>query len=254
MSDVNKLDDKQCPFDPEQYKAHVKVSYTIDNDIAAPVGSLPWALIQVYLGKVVGRSKWGVNEYIRLSAKNDSKTPAHIEKHDQQSFPYDWEPTPEDLMACDWELVKIKPKPKPVECMLSFDLMIGTGQFNDGGGQDWGYLTKGGYLGGGVSTFGTLTNLQSTIGIGNILEFMLSESPIGTFDFIQLQVDTQNQSGLENKALEVVVNGSTYNLVASKNSLTTDFLYYSDGAKQLGDFLKQNVGNTTPIHFCFNWK
>ncbi|MCC8367991.1 DUF2829 domain-containing protein [Xenorhabdus sp. PB61.4] len=249
MSDVNKLDDKQCPFDPDQYKAHVKVSYTIDNDIAAPVGSLPWALIQVYLGKVVGRSQWGVNEYIRLSAKNDSKTPVHIEKHDQQSFPYDWEPTPEDLMACDWELVKIKPK--PVECMLSFDLEVATDTYNNGQSQDWGYLTQGANIGLGESLFGTLTNLQNTIGIGNILQFTLTEYPIGSFESIELQVDTQNQADLASKNLEVTVNGSTYNLGPGSNS-TTDFYYTSDGAKQLGDLLKQNVGKT--LSFCFRWK
>ncbi|REF27182.1 hypothetical protein BDD26_1929 [Xenorhabdus cabanillasii] len=65
MSDVNKLDNKQCSFDPEQYKAHVTVSYKIDNDVSAPVGSFPWAMIQVYLGNNVRRNVWDANKYSR---------------------------------------------------------------------------------------------------------------------------------------------------------------------------------------------
>ncbi|PHM56703.1 hypothetical protein Xsto_04139 [Xenorhabdus stockiae] len=245
MSDVNKLDSTPCSFDPDQYKKKID----IEVDDVAPAGSFPWAIIQVYLKKLVRRSSWNSNLYL-IPEYDNSGNLTYIQQSDADGNPSTWVPEPKDMLACDWELVKIKPK--PVECMLSFELEVGTSQYDNGDVQDWGYLLKGGSLGAGEYPFGTLTNLHNTIGIGSILEFILSESPIGTFDFIQLQVDTQNQSGLENKALEVVVNGSTYNLVASKNSLTTDFLYYSDGAKQLGDLLKQNVGKT--LSFCLNWK
>ncbi|MDE1494871.1 DUF2829 domain-containing protein [Xenorhabdus bovienii] len=249
MSEVNKPENAdtvpKCPFDPEQYKKKVDVEV----DGVAPVGSLPWALIQVYLGKTINRSNWDTpNEYIQLTAKSDGGEPIHIEKHDKHGIPETWEPTPEDLMACDWELL---PKVTPVECMLSFDLMIGTRQYNDGGGQDWGYLTRGGHLGTGESTFGTLTNLQSTIGIGNILTFYSEGTPAGAFSLIELQVDTQNQPDLGSKSLEVEVNGSTYNLGPAIGS-TTDFNYSSGDAQKLGDLLEQNVRNT--LHFCFNWK
>ncbi|PHM65281.1 hypothetical protein Xekj_04289 [Xenorhabdus sp. KJ12.1] len=159
------------------------------------------------------------------------------------------------MMACDWELVKAEIKPIcPEDTMLSFDLKVGTSQYLyvQQQAQDWGYLTEGVDKGENESTFGTLTNLQSTIGIGNILSFTLTENPIGTFYIIALQVDTQNQPNLGGKTLEVVVNGSTYNLGAYASNATNVFLYMSDGAKQLGDLLKQNVGKT--LHFCFNWK
>ncbi|MGJ0639440.1 Thoeris anti-defense Tad2 family protein [Xenorhabdus bovienii] len=259
MSEINKPEndnaDLKCPFNPDQYKAKVTVSYKIDNDIAAPIGSLPWALIQVYTGKLVNRSVWNAsNEYIQLTAKNDGSTPIHIEKHDQQSFPYAWEPTPEDLMACDWELVKSETKPKPDDCMLSFDLNIGTGRYYNANQQDWGYLTQGGgefnYVG---STFGTLTKLQHTIGIGNILMFILNEAPIGTFWGIQLQADAPIPTNLLSKNLEVMADGSIYNLgVATSNSIANEFYYQTGDGPKLGDLLKKNLGKT--LHLCFNWK
>ncbi|CDG17329.1 Thoeris anti-defense Tad2 family protein [Xenorhabdus doucetiae] len=244
MSKINKLDntDLNCPFNPDQYKKKVDVEV----DGVPPIGSLPWALIQVYLGKVVSRSSWDdSNEYIQLTTKSDGSAPVHIEKHDQQSFPYDWEPTPEDLISCDWQLVKIEPK--PVGCMLSFDLKIGTAQYNSGRDQDWGYAQ---------GSYGTLTNFQSTIGIRIIEMFRLFDPLIDNSQEIDLSVDTQNQPDLYRKNLEVMVDGSTYHLGASRNStantITTDFVYELGDAKKLGDLMKQNLDKT--LRFCFNWK
>ncbi|CDH24949.1 Thoeris anti-defense Tad2 family protein [Xenorhabdus bovienii] len=254
MSEINKLDNKQCPFDPDQYKYNKKIDIEVDN--VAPTGSLPWALIQVYLGKEVHRSGWNAPiEHMRLTHKsevgNTDDGAAYIEKSDKGGYWSRWQPTQEDLMACDWSLLKLEPKPD--DCMLSFDLKIGTDQYQHGDGvaQDWGYMTKAGDISVGESTFGVLIDLQSIIGVGSISTFRLFENPIGTFDNILLEVDTQNQPDLGSKAFEVTANGSTYNLGSTSNS-TTDFGYTSDGAKQLGDLLKQNVGKT--LHFCFNWK
>ncbi|PHM56711.1 DUF2829 domain-containing protein [Xenorhabdus sp. KK7.4] len=262
MSDVNKLDSTQCPFDPEQYKVKktkaVNVEFEVDG--VPPVGTFPWAIIQVYLGHWVRRDGWSPSsEYIKLipsSTSNDGKNiPPQIGIVEKNSELTSWQPTQDDMMACDWELVKAEIKPIcPEDTMLSFDLKVGTSQYLyvQQQAQDWGYLTEGVDKGENESTFGTLTNLQSTIGIGNILSFTLTENPIGTFYIIALQVDTQNQPNLGGKTLEVVVNGSTYNLGAYASNATNVFLYMSDGAKQLGDLLKQNVGKT--LHFCFNWK
>ncbi|PHM46517.1 hypothetical protein [Xenorhabdus miraniensis] len=148
----------------------------------------------------------------------------------------------------------------PEGTMLSFDLNIGTIQFYNGGNpdydkvQEWGRSAPG-EDGTGTLPIGTLTNLQSTMGVGNILAFKLIEVPIGTFWGLQLEVDTQNQPYLGSKNLEIMANGSTYNLGSVSPhapSLETYFLYVSDGAKQLGELLKHNLGNT--LHFCFNWK
>ncbi|MDX7988491.1 hypothetical protein FE392_14310 [Xenorhabdus sp. 12] len=234
MSEVNKLDQNCSLTTPDQY--HVKV--TIANDTVAPVGSFPWAMIQVYLRKNIRRNIWDAGTYIygnNIGMDNQSVNQVNKEGV------FAWNPQQPDMLACDWEL----------NCMLSFDLEIGTSQYNNGGSQDWGYLTKEGNISSGESTFGTLSNLQSTLGIGNILTFILIESPIGTSGTIQLQVDTQNQPDLSSKNLEVTVDGSTFKLGSSSNA-TTDFTFNSNGAKKLGELLKQNVGNT--LHFCFNWK
>ncbi|MBD2812276.1 DUF2829 domain-containing protein [Xenorhabdus sp. Vera] len=250
MSEINKLDNTECPFDPDQYKKKIEI------DDIAPAGSFPWAMIKVYLGKQVSRNGWASSdEYIKLipaSTGSDGKNiPPQIwvtDKDNEQT----WTPEQEDMVACDWELVKVA---CPEGTMLSFDLEIGTSKYaygqGQGQGQDWGYLTKEGDISSGESTFGTLTHLQSTLGIGNILTFILIEEPIGSSGTIQLQVDTQNQPDLSSKNLEITVNGSTYPL-GTYSSSTTDFVYTSDGAKNLGDLLKQNVDKT--LHLCFNWK
>ncbi|MDC9614206.1 DUF2829 domain-containing protein [Xenorhabdus khoisanae] len=250
MSDVNKLDNKQCPFDPDQYQYKKTIDVEVDN--VAPDGSFPWALIQVYIGKLVRRNGWdALVEYIKLipgsTGNNDLPQIEITDKKGTAS----WQPTQEDMMACDWGLVKPEIKPKPEDCMLSFDLEVGTDQYGNGTLQDWGYLTNGGDLGGGESPFGVLTGLQGTLDIGKVLTFILYENTIGIFNSMILQVDTQNQPDLYSKNLEVTVDGSTYNLGSSSDHATF-FVYASDSAKQLGDLLKQNVGNT--LHFCFNWK
>ncbi|CBJ81112.1 hypothetical protein XBJ1_1986 [Xenorhabdus bovienii SS-2004] len=60
MSKINKLDNigKKCSFNPDQYKKKIEV------DDVAPVGSFPWAVIQVYLNKPVRRSDWNSNIYL----------------------------------------------------------------------------------------------------------------------------------------------------------------------------------------------
>ncbi|MDX8000297.1 DUF2829 domain-containing protein [Xenorhabdus sp. Reich] len=252
MSEVNKLDNTACPFNPEQYKKKIEI------DDIAPAGSFPWAMIKVYLGKQVSRNGWASSdEYIKLipaSTGSDGKNiPPQIwivDKDDEQT----WQPTQEDMVACDWAL----------NCMLSFDLKVETARddLDDGGNskndnQYWGYASVDFNH---VSAFGTLTNLQSTIGVGSISEFYFLEVPIGSFYAIELAVDTENQPGLRSKSLEVTVNGSTYNLGSSLGSSQNFFLYdLSDATKQqqgdllkLSDLLKQNVGKT--LHFCFNWK
>ncbi|MCC8382031.1 MW1434 family type I TA system toxin [Xenorhabdus sp. PB30.3] len=239
MSDVNKLDDKSCSFDPDQFNAKV--------DNVAPVGSFPWAMIQVYLKKPVGRSGWASNVYL-IPEYDNSGNLIYIQQSDANGNPSTWVPEPKDMLACDWELVKIKLR--PVECMLFFDLKIGDGKSPDGSEHHWGYQsTKGIIIGSVTSPFGTLTNLQSTVGIRNLLTFFSFEDTTGTFPWVQLAVDTQNQLDLKSKNFEVTVGGSTYSLGSSSDS---DLTYHYGDAKQLNDLLKQNVGNT--LSFCFNWK
>ncbi|WP_340609409.1 Thoeris anti-defense Tad2 family protein [Xenorhabdus bharatensis] len=254
MSDVNKLDDKQCPFDPYQYKKKVDVEI----DGVPPIGSLPWALIQVYLGQVLHRNKWNTKEYIKISAKNDGSEPVHIEKHDQQNFPFPWQPTPEDLMACDWILL---PEVKPVECMLFFDLEVGQGNY---AGIDplYGYLADDELQdGGNQGPFGTLTNLQNK---KDIKKFSLFVFEVGARIDIRVS-SSEDQQGYQKmrelfgKSLTITVNDESYYLGSSddndifgKKQYEFAGEYANDDAKKLGDILKQNAGKT--LSFCFNWK
>ncbi|WP_340611584.1 Thoeris anti-defense Tad2 family protein [Xenorhabdus bharatensis] len=252
MSDVNKLDKTQCPFDPEQYNVG-------DNNITVPAGTSAWALSLVYLGKQVYRSGWNAPiEHMRLAHKsevgNTDDGVAYIEKSDKNGYWSHWMPTQEDLMACDWVLVKPEIKPETDDCILSFDLNIGTSQYFSSFGQEWGYLPDDRDLNVGESTFGTLTNFKSTLGAISISSFTLKEAPIGTFQDVELLLDNaiKPELRLNSKNFEVTINGSTYNLGSSFGTAYNEFIYASDGAKQLGDFLKQNVGKT--LSFCFNWK
>ncbi|WP_446469253.1 Thoeris anti-defense Tad2 family protein [Xenorhabdus stockiae] len=233
MSDVNKLD-----------------QYEFDNDntvVWADPGSFAWAINKIFLGGKVSRASWSMlNKYMSLAPETGVR-PYIIKTEDGVAYP--WNPSPEELneylRASDWKS----------ECMLSFDLNIGTIQYYNGNDpdndkvQEWGYSIESE-----DRTYGVLTNLQSTIGVGSIVTFKLIEVPIGTFWGMELKVDTQNQPDLGIKNLEVIVNGSTYNLgsIGPITPPVNRFLYISDGAKQLGDLIKQNKGKT--LFFCFNWK
>ncbi|PHM25100.1 Thoeris anti-defense Tad2 family protein [Xenorhabdus innexi] len=245
MSDVNKLDDKQCPFDLDKYKNN-------DNDVVAPIGSLPWAIIQVYMGEVVVRSKWETSrEYIGLTVKSP-KSASHIEKHDKYGSSH-WQPTPDDLMACDWEL-------KPIEGMLSFDLKVGHASDNWGylGDDEWANMGTEGIL-----PFGTLTNLQNKTDINKFSLFIWGEHNSDVL--IRVSSDTNGEAyqkivDLFAKYLTVTVAGIPYHLGSSSGNYTLygqeayEFTgqYIHRDARKLGDLLKQNVGKT--LSFCFDWR
>ncbi|MDX7989248.1 DUF2829 domain-containing protein [Xenorhabdus sp. 12] len=243
MSDVNKpvVFDKDCLLSPDQFK-----------DSVAPIGSFPWAIIQVYLGKYLRRKDWSSPaQYIRLKPQTSTEQ-IYIEEHDKHGQWASWFPKQKDMVACDWEEVMAE------GYTLSFDLKIGTTQYYNGGDpdgdkvQEWGYLATDTDVEGSLPPYGTLTNLQNTIGIGGILSFCLRELPIGTFFDMDMNVSTQIQPDLGSKNLKVVVNGLTYDLGSLPGSPVARILYTSDGAKKLGDLMKQNVDKT--LHFCFNWK
>ncbi|AOM39183.1 Thoeris anti-defense Tad2 family protein [Xenorhabdus hominickii] len=95
----------------------------------------------MYLGLWVRRDDWSSSsEYIKLipsSTSGDGKNiPPQIGIVEKNSELISWQPTQDDMMTCDWELVS---KVTPVECMLSFDLEVGTGTWGHLEAM-WGYL------------------------------------------------------------------------------------------------------------------
>ncbi|WP_426577113.1 Thoeris anti-defense Tad2 family protein [Xenorhabdus stockiae] len=255
MSEVNKLDNKQCPFDPEQYK--------IDT-LAAPVGTSPWALIQVYLGNKVHRKDWSApDEYIHLVPGSGGDAP-EIRKRDKHGVMTSWQPTQEDLMACDWHLMKSSSKPQPTDCMLSFNLVVGTGSFSNQD-QMWGYLADAEFEPAGehLGPFGTLSGLQNKTAI-TTFAFLVWDG-LHQKIFIRVSSDN-NQTGYQKlvdlfkQNLTITVDGTPYQLGSSTDSHLYgkheyEFIgeYGNDDAKKLGSLLQQqNDGDSLP--YCFIWK
>ncbi|PHM38197.1 hypothetical protein Xmau_03584 [Xenorhabdus mauleonii] len=121
----------ECPFDPKQYQCDCFI---------APVGSFSWALIQLKLRKRVTRSVWvncqGNNEkYLAITPRVNDLTVekdsayavdgvvvgtkydylTHIDLRNEHGNFVPWQPTQEDMMACDWQFFgeKVKPEPEP---------------------------------------------------------------------------------------------------------------------------------------------
>ncbi|CDL83181.1 Thoeris anti-defense Tad2 family protein [Xenorhabdus szentirmaii] len=119
----------ECPFDPKQYQCDCFI---------APMGSFSWALIQLKLRKRVTRSVWvncqGNNEMylvitprvndltvekdsayavggVAVGTKYDYLT--HIDMRNEHGNFVPWQPTQEDMMACDWQFFEEKVKPTP---------------------------------------------------------------------------------------------------------------------------------------------
>ncbi|SFN41397.1 Thoeris anti-defense Tad2 family protein [Xenorhabdus japonica] len=242
MSEVNKPENQQfdlkCPFDPDQYKIKIDA-------VAAPTGSFPWAIIQVYLGNQLYRSDWEASdEYIRLAPKSANFSP-QIEKINESGEFSIWQPTQEDMMACDWKF----------NCMLSFDLTSGTSKFNHG--QDWGYISdRGGWVSGSESPFGTLNIISNKTEIADILAFYWS-----TYDWLHLIVSSKEShekvAGLLTKNVYVTVDNTIYNLSASAllsgddTNDTYTVAYSNNDSRKLGEILKQT--NKTKA-FCINWR
>ncbi|CDG96176.1 conserved hypothetical protein [Xenorhabdus bovienii str. puntauvense] len=255
MSDVNKLDNKQCPFDLSKYKS---------NDVVAPIGSLPWAIIQVYMGNTVARGEWETpDEYIALTVKNPDSA-SHIDKHDKYGSS-NWQPTPGDLMACDWGLLK---PVCPEGSMLIFDLKLGFEQI-PAGYKWWGYNNWGSQS---IHT-GTLNIIQNKIGIIDIQWFYLRVgNTVPTLLSIDLQVSTdknsdQKVSQIFNKNFYVTVDNETYDLGIhsswGQNGLYTRNVSYTYDSrydahnpqklnvKKLSEILKQTDQTK---RFCLAWR
>ncbi|PHM37726.1 Thoeris anti-defense Tad2 family protein [Xenorhabdus innexi] len=259
MSEINKPEnknsEKQCQINPDQYQI---------NAVTAPVGSCPWAIIQVYLGNKLHRSDWDTAyEHLRLTPESSGNDSVYIEKSNQQGQLSRWHPTPDDLMACDWHLLKTESKPQPTDCMLAFNLVIGTGSFSSKE-QMWGYLADAEFEPAGehLGPFGTLTDFQNKTAIKKFA--LLVWDGLNQKIFIRVSSDN-NQAGYQKlvdlfkQNLAIIVDGVAYQLGSSADSRLFgkheyEFIgeYSNDDAKKLGSLLQQNVGNSLP--YCFNWK
>ncbi|OKP03622.1 Thoeris anti-defense Tad2 family protein [Xenorhabdus eapokensis] len=243
MSVINKLDSniaQQCSFTPDQFK--VNVTTKIDNDITAPIGSSPWALIQVYLGKKVCRRNWTYPfEYIHLVPDSSPL----IEKRQQDNITA-WQPTPEDLTACDWELQGPN---------LEFDLEVGEGTLY--GNQTFGYFDTD--TPSPSTHIGTLKPIKNNPDIKNITAFYFSDTQL------IIQASSNNNQESRQKVneffgnnLTVIVDDVYYVLGdTGRYGMDEQFsrTYYNDsnnGVQKLGDLLQQNVGETLRLRLLWS--
>ncbi|MBD2798389.1 DUF2829 domain-containing protein [Xenorhabdus sp. 18] len=248
MSEIN----KPCPFNPDQYK--------IDT-LAAPVGTSPWALIQVYLGNKVHRKDWDApDEYIHLIPGNGNDDAPEIKKRDKHGVMTAWQATQEDLMACDWKLLESAPT-CPEGTMLSFELKSGTSTY-DPDHQDWGYLADDEFSDLHEHPFGSLNITYNGTDIKKISLFYWENE-----NSVYLKVSSDNNQEGHQKMVDLfskdftVTIGNVYyhlgsttddNSYMSKGEYEFLGLYENEDAQKLGALLKQNVGNK--LNFCFTWK
>ncbi|WP_446470820.1 Thoeris anti-defense Tad2 family protein [Xenorhabdus stockiae] len=97
MSDVNKLDNKQCPFDPNQYQS---------TDVVVPIGSFPWALIQAYLGNTMYRKAWPKD--MQITANANLLSLEVYGQYGNQNW-ISWQPQQDDIFSCDWAFYNSNP-------------------------------------------------------------------------------------------------------------------------------------------------
>ncbi|OKO99359.1 hypothetical protein Xedl_03726 [Xenorhabdus eapokensis] len=261
MSDVNKPEktntNQNCFINPEQYKNH---------DAVAPVGSYPWAMVQLYLGNLVYRNAWDYpNEYIGLvpepEVSEGGSLPYLLKKRVHNKFE-PWQPAQEDMMACDWV---------NMDFMLSFDVLIETAKapLSPEEHTAWGYV-KEGYEWDEhewSKYFGDLKVIQNKTDIVETSSFYWHTSRDNKVDVILwIAISNANQESSQKvielfqaKELYITVDGVTYNLGKSlhldtdpKYEYEIDNTYKNNDAKKLGALLQQNVGNTLRL-YC-NWQ
>ncbi|MGJ0580843.1 Thoeris anti-defense Tad2 family protein [Xenorhabdus bovienii] len=114
-AEKNKKPEYQCHIYPEQYKINA-------DKVTAPIGSFPWAMIQVYLGNQVSRKDWdSPAQYLRLKSKAVAcEEQIYIEEHDKHDHWVSWHPKQEDMVACDWDL-KVS-TPETIKYNITFDI------------------------------------------------------------------------------------------------------------------------------------
>ncbi|MEQ2025612.1 MW1434 family type I TA system toxin [Xenorhabdus szentirmaii] len=237
----DKKPDLECSLNPERYKSQ---------DVVAPRGSFPWIMIQLDLGWQVSRRDWSdPNEYLYLipqSTQGNISVPSHIGKHFKPGLSASWQPTPEDLMACDWG----------INYELTFDCILNKVVNPDGD-----YF---GYFG---DSSAELQIFENNRGFAKILSFYWDDAKDPENSDINWIVISSGDEIIANnlsdfmsmKSLYVTVDGVTYNLgttgvgirgIEHLGKAPYEFTcgYWNNDFKKLGEILKQ-TGERKCFHF-----
>ncbi|OTA14125.1 hypothetical protein Xvie_03979 [Xenorhabdus vietnamensis] len=248
MSDVINPE-HECPFDPKHYQCDCFI---------APVGSFSWALIQLKLRKRVTRSVWvncqGNNEmYLAITPRVNNLAVeegsayavdgvavgtqydylTHIDLRNEHGNFVPWQPTQEDMMACDWGL-KVRPDvPASPKHTLIFDItpleMVSE--------RYWGVTTN--YEG-------------KLVMVGDHAEANKYFEIFWSANHNELSMDLEALTfldGVEDKKLIITIDGIKYDLGYRFKDTTSDsdLSYIGIEAEKIGDLLKQ-TGKTYRFH------
>ncbi|MDE1480306.1 DUF2829 domain-containing protein [Xenorhabdus bovienii] len=227
----------------------------------------PWAVIQVYLGNKVHRNDWdSPNEYIHLAPESAPASGGNnlpqIEKRDKHGYLASWQPTQEDMMACDWKLLSSEGH------ILVFDITLGVSSDD----YYWGYVADHELENDGISGFGTLNIIQNKTDITKIsfsIWHTQPQFPNSTALTLQVYSDNnqdsyQKMTALLKKDLYITVDDVTYYLgiaVIAESSENGEenryghFIWYpsekNTDLKKLGAVMQQ-TGKTK--RFYLNWR
>ncbi|WP_338883495.1 MW1434 family type I TA system toxin [Xenorhabdus sp. TH1] len=280
MSEINKPENLnanlKCSFNPDSYVFH-----GFGGKVAAPTGSLAWALSHVYIKKqLLYRIGWNApKEHIRLAhqtiANSEGDGSPYIEKSDKNGYWLPWEPTQEDLIACDWKILML---PEPPPYWVSFDLKIGRGY-----GDDRGYATEEAvkvvnYPYEDIS-IGTLSNFQNkTTTIREVIGFISRSGEVEHISFTTYLIlvvtfdknNRQKTAELISKDLYLTVDDRIYKFSVSDpylppkvdgTTMTVIYGMFDDNyphnkerwldLDELNDMMRNNLGKTK--HFHLGW-
>ncbi|MDX8001138.1 DUF2829 domain-containing protein [Xenorhabdus sp. Reich] len=237
MSELMKTEkqnpEHECLIDPNNYKTE---------QIIAPEGSFYWALIQLRLENKVRRRDWSGKEQLnfvprRMDTEGNYDYLSHIDKRNKHGNWASWQPVQEDLLACDWVLIK-ESDPKLESAMLIFDLV--SEESNIKSERYWGYKNKNGNYERQQPPFGTLNVIQNNTEIDIISSFYFISGKDTPFIYFRIStnefgVNYYNVGSLVRKNLHIIIDNITYNLgtpTGQHNTDPTGYSVYYDSAKR----------------------
>jgi hypothetical protein len=288
----------ECPFDPKQYQCDCFI---------APMGSFSWALIQLKLRKRVTRSTWincqGNNEmYLAITPRVNDLTVekdsaysvdgvtvgtqydylTHIDLRNDHGNFVPWQPTQEDMMACDWvffeDKVKLEPevnpepipepKPEPdtkpefnpdIEFRLKGKLTVGAVRGAEEGRYDYfGYANKIGDIN--IGNWEEISNNTPIQKLEGFYSKKLMYNP-GYIEHMAFSLNTGSenltkvQKEFYGKKLKIWCLDKEYDFSNSHFEYSSG-LYYSEGNNyhidKLESLFREHLGETLEIEFI--WK
>ncbi|MDE9431337.1 DUF2829 domain-containing protein [Xenorhabdus bovienii] len=276
MSDVINPE-HECPFDPKHYQCDCFI---------APVGSFSWALIQLKLRKRVTRSVWmncqGNNEmYLAITPRVNNLTVekdsayavdgvavgtkydylTHIDLRNEHGNFVPWQPTQEDMMACDWkfveeELVKPKPTVEPAY-QLKAKLTVGKSSPVDTVSEYFGYSNRSKrrdslpvYSMGGWEEISNNTLLPKDIREFSVIH--TASAPPNMFAIDVKDDPKRIKEQLGSKRLIIKFLGKEYDLGVAKTEYTLALVYTkTTDSSVLEELFVSEVGKTLEIELNF---